>query len=235
MFSNLKHLKKGFKKLSGRNNQGIITVRHRGGGIKRKIFFVDFFRDYKNQTFTVYGYYYRSIKFASLAILQNNEKQFHAIINPKNLRLGSSIQNHFSNNFINFNIGSSYFLGMFPIGSHIHNLEIQPYFGGKLIKSAGCFGVVLQKNKYILVKLPSGQTAFFSRNARATFGEVSSFKRSRVMYKAGQSRWLGKRPSVRGVAINPVDHPHGGGEGKGRIGRIPVSPWGSIIKGQKKK
>jgi len=83
MFSNLKHLKKGFKKLSGRNNQGIITVRHRGGGIKRKIFFVDFFRDYKNQTFTVYGYYYRSIKFASLAILQNNEKQFHAIINPK--------------------------------------------------------------------------------------------------------------------------------------------------------
>lgn len=234
MFSNLKFLKKGSKRLSGRNNQGVITIRHRGGGIKRKVFFIDFFRNYKNQMFTVYGYYYRSSKFASLAILQNEKKQFHAILNPKNLMLNSKVQNHFDSSFDSFEIGSSYFLGIFPIGSHIHNLEIQPNFGGKLIKAAGCFGTVLQKERYVLIKLPSGQAAFFSKNSRATFGEVSSFRKLGTLYKAGQSRWLGKRPSVRGTAINPSDHPHGGGEGKGRIGRIPVSPWGSITKGKKK-
>jgi large subunit ribosomal protein L2 len=234
MFSNLKFLKKGSKRLSGRNNQGIITIRHRGGGIKKKVFFIDFFRNYKNQGFTVYGYYHRSNKFASLAILQNNKKQYHAILNAKNLLVGDKVNNYFTSYFDNFEIGSSYFLGIFPIGSHIHNLEIQPTFGGKLIKAAGCFGIVLQKSINVLVKLPSGQVAFFPLNCRATFGEISSFKKINTLTKAGQSRWLGRRPSVRGTAMNAVDHPHGGGEGKSYLGRIPVSPWGSIIKGKKK-
>jgi large subunit ribosomal protein L2 len=100
-----------------------------------------------------------------------------------------------------------------------------------LIKSAGCFGVVLQKDKYILVKLPSGQAPFFSKNTRATFGEVNSYRKFIRLYKAGQSRWLGKRPTVRGTAINAVDHPHGGGEGRTSGGRHPVTPWGKPTKG----
>jgi len=234
MFSKTKCIKKGSKRLAGKNNQGVITIRHRGGGTKRKIFFIDFFRNYKNQVFTVYGYYYRSITFSSLAILKNNQGQFHAILNSKNLTLGSKVQNYFGSGFLNFEIGSSYFLGILPIGSHIHNVEIQPAFGGKVIKAAGCFGIVLQKKSYVLIKLPSGQSSFFSPNCRATFGEVSAFRKFSAIYKAGQSRWLGRRPGVRGVAINAVDHPHGGGEGKSQIGRIPVSPWGSIKKGKKK-
>ena len=234
MFFNKNFLKKGQSRISGRNNQGRITIRHRGGGFKRKVFFIDFFRSFKNQTFLVCGYFYRSAKFSSLAILKNTNGFFCVILNAKGLSIGDFVKNYFKIDFINFRIGSSYSIGIFPIGSHIHNVELQPFSGGKIARSTGCFGIILQKNTYVLVKLPSGQTLYCSPNNRASFGEVNSFKMLYKIYKAGQSRWLGRRPTVRGVAINAVDHPHGGGEGKGRLGRVPVSPWGSILKGKKK-
>lgn len=236
MFLNKKCFKKGFKRISGRNSSGKITIRHRGGGFKRKVFFIDYFHSFKDQAFTVCGFISKPSFSTSYMVLKGEFNQYHLVINTKGLLFGNNVFNYCYKNFSNsnFKIGSSYYLGDLPVGSSIHNLEIQPHIGGKLIRSSGCYGMVLQKGLNSLVKLPSGQTSFFSNLCKASFGEVSPFKKEIKVYKAGHSRWFGKRPTVRGVAINPSDHPHGGGEGKSSLGRAPVSPWGSIVKGKKK-
>lgn len=235
MFFNLKYIKKGFKRSSGRNNQGKITIRHRGGGSKRKVFLVDFYRSIKG-TFIVCGFFQKRSGSASLALLKDIKKtSYHFIINPQGLQSGDLITNYAYKKKLTFNVGSSYHLSSIPVGSHVHNVEIQPEFGGKIIRSPGCFGVVLQKNIFsTLVKLPSGQLIIIPSSSRASYGEVNNYKKFYSLSKAGQARWLGKRPAVRGVAINAKDHPHGGGEGKSRLGRFPVSPWGSLLKGKKK-
>jgi len=237
MFLNIKSIKKGFRRSSGRNNQGKITTRHRGGGFKRKLFVVDFFRNIQGD-FIVCGFFQKASGSASIALLKNiNNSSYHIIINAQGLKVGDSVINYFSKQELNFNVGSSYPLYLIPVGSHIYNIEIQPGFGGKLIRSPGCFGVILQKNinlSSILIKLPSGQTISVSSSSRASYGEVNNYTKFYKLYKAGQSRWFGKRPTVRGVAINAKDHPHGGGEGKSRLGRSPVSPWGTLLKGKKK-
>ena len=234
MFTSLKSIKKGFKRSSGRNNQGKITIRHRGGGNKRKLYIVDFYRNIKG-TFIVCGFFQKSPNATSIALLKipNQVSTYHLILNADSLKLGDKVINQTSADFLNFNVGSSYPLSIVPVGSHVHNIEVQPGFGGKLVRAAGCFGVVLQKSQHVYLKLPSGYTVSVSPKSRVSYGEVSSYKKFYSLSKAGQSRWFGKRPSVRGVAINAKDHPHGGGEGKGRLGRFPVSPWGSIIKGKK--
>jgi large subunit ribosomal protein L2 len=239
MFFKKSFVKRGWHRISGRNNQGRITVRHRGGGRKRKVFFIDFFRFSSCRVFTVCGFIWR-INMSSLVILKSsnifNSSFYTLIVNTKGLVLGDSVINNVGSGITLLNLGSSYFLRDFPVGSFINCLETNPFLGSKLIRSSGCFGIILQvEGLFVLVKLPSGQLAYFPPYCRATFGEVSSKIYKVSFYKAGNSRFFGFRPSVRGVAINSVDHPHGGGEGKSRIGRNPVSPWGFKLGMKKRK
>lgn len=238
MFKIEKQFKKGRKRISGRNNQGKITIRHRGGGIKRKFFYIDFFRNFSIEEFEVFGFSYTTFNKSSVAILKNPQNELYSILNVKGLKEGSKVSNVFEKEDIinSFFVGSSYFIGNLPSGSFVHNIENQPFSGGKLAKSAGCFATIITSNNsgITTLKLPSGNFKKFSNNCRVSYGQVYSGVKDRKLRKAGQSRKLGFRPTIRGVAINPCDHPHGGGEGKSYIGRIPVSPWGSIKKGKKK-
>ncbi|OED39430.1 hypothetical protein AB834_00285 [PVC group bacterium (ex Bugula neritina AB1)] len=204
---------------------------HRGGGIRRKVYFIDFFRNSSEKVFIVCGFIWRVNK-SNLAILkQSSQVGYTSIIACQDLRLGSRVFNH---NYINknnsspiFNVGSNTKLGDMPVGSLVNCIEVNPNRGGVLIRSRGCFGIIIDITKQTtLVKMPSGQVLSVSSNCRATFGKVTIQARVFEQRKAGHARWLGYRPTVRGVAINAVDHPHGGGEGKGRVGRNPVSPWG---------
>ena len=162
--------------------------------------------------------------------------RFHIVIQPKGVYLKYSINDYFNKNLDTAYIGSSYFLSAVPLGSLVYNLEARPRGGGCFVRAAGCYGQVLQKGLLVLVKLPSGNVIHFSGKCRCVIGVVSNELFLLVNnIKAGKSRWLGQRPKVRGVAINPIDHPHGGGEGKAKIGRHPVTPWGKLTKGKRTK
>jgi len=232
----LKFLKKGKISTGGRNNTGKITCWHRGGGHKRKFRFVDFFRVGDGVSFQVESFHYDPNRSASLilvsTIFQTPQLYFFYII-PQNISIGSTLYNGFSHSS-DF-IGICCFIHHFPVGSYIHNLEIFPGSGFKLVRSAGTSAVIVEKySGSCLVRLPSGFLMLLSLFCKASFGTVGNeFNHHRRFYKAGQSRWLGRRPVVRGVAINPVDHPHGGGEGKSSGGRISVTPWGRYTKGIK--
>ncbi|MBE2219619.1 MAG: 50S ribosomal protein L2 [Ignavibacteria bacterium] len=227
-----KSLLKPLKKSGGRNNTGRITSRHRGGGHKRMYRIVDFKRDKVGVEGKVEAIEYDPNRSARIALIKYADGEITYIICPDNLKVGSSI---FSGIDADIVVGNTLPLANIPLGTFIHNLELKPGKGGQLARSAGSSCIVVAKDeKYTQIKLPSGEVRMILNTCRATIGVVSNLEHENIsLGKAGRSRWLGRRPKVRGVAMNPVDHPMGGGEGKTSGGGHPVSPWGLPAKGYK--
>jgi large subunit ribosomal protein L2 len=226
----IKELTKGFKRANGRNNQGRITVRHRGGGHKRLYRMINFNRS-KNVEGYVSKILYDPNRSANIALIKNDIKN-DFILAPEGLKVNQFIK---SSPNAELKVGNSLPLKNIPIGSLIHNISLQPKGNGKLIRSAGTSAQLIQKinNKYAKIRLNSGELKLILLSCYATLGIVSNINHKKIkLGKAGRSRWLNRRPSVRGVAKNPVDHPHGGGEGKTSGGRPSVTPQGRITKGQ---
>lgn len=228
----IKKLMKGFKRANGRNNQGKITVRHRGGGHKRLYRQITFNR--KNLNGKVQAIVYDPNRSANIAIICINNSIFRTtyILAPEGLKKNDYIMSGPSSDL---KIGNSLPLSSLPIGSIIHNISLNPNGPGKLIRSAGTYAQLLQKteNNYAKIRLNSGELRLILLTCYATLGIVSNINHKKIkLGKAGRNRWLNKRPHVRGVAMNPVDHPHGGGEGKTSGGRPSVSPQGKITKGK---
>lgn len=228
----IKKLKKGFQRSNGKNNQGKITVRHRGGGHKRLYRQILFKRNTNEFEGFVKKILYDPNRSTNIAFIENQENnKYFFILAPYNLKINQYIQ---TGSNIEFNIGNSLPLKKIPIGSKIHNISLQPNSKGKIVRSAGTFAELIQKNnKYAKIRLNSGKIKYFLLSCYATLGILSNSEHNKInLKKAGRSRWLNKRPSVRGVAMNPIDHPHGGGEGKTSGGRPSVTPNGKITKGK---
>jgi large subunit ribosomal protein L2 len=226
----IKHLIKGFQRNYGKNNQGKITVRHRGGGHKRLYRKISFNRSF-GLSGIVSNILYDPNRSANIAHIKNNELNYF-IIAPDGLEMNQYIT---SSEKSELKIGNALTLYNIPIGSLIHNISLNPNSKGKLIRSAGTSAQLIQKinNKYAKIRLRSGELKILLLTCYATLGIVSNIYHQRIkLGKAGRSRWLNRRPHVRGVAKNPVDHPHGGGEGKTSGGRPSVSPQGRITKGK---
>lgn len=220
------------KKTGGRNSYGRITSRHIGGGHKQMLRIVDFKRDKLNIPAKVIAVEYDPNRSARLALLEYTDKERRYIICPDGLRLGSEIM---SGEGAEVKVGNALPLANLPMGTPIYNIELKKGKGGQLVRSAGNMAVILAKEgDYAHVKLPSGETRLVKLDCYATVGQVGNIEHDTISIgKAGRSRWMGRRPKVRGVAMNPVDHPMGGGEGKSSGGRHPTTPWGKITKGLK--
>jgi len=216
-------------KKSGRNHNGHITCRHKGGGHKRMYRLIDFKRDKEIIPATVASIEYDPNRSAHIALLNYRDGEKRFIIAPQGLKVGATVC---TSDEPPFQIGCCMRLKFMPVGSVIHNVELSPGKGGQLVRSAGLSAQLLARgNGYATVRMPSGEVRMINEDCRATFGAVSNSEHSlRVIGKAGRSRWLGIRPTVRGIAMNPVDHPMGGGEGRGK-GNIPQSPWAQFAKG----
>lgn len=220
-------------KKAGRNNQGKITVRHHGGGHKKQYRIIDFKRNKDNVPAKVATIEYDPNRSANIALLHYVDGEKRYIIAPKELKVGQMVV---SGTEADIKIGNALPLSHIPVGTLIHNIELRPGKGGQLVRSAGASAQVLGKEgKYVLVRLKSGEVRMILATCRATIGEVGNEQHGLVnIGKAGRSRWLGKRPTVRGSVMNPNDHPHGGGEGRTSIGRkSPMSPWGKPTLGKK--
>lgn len=224
--SPLKMLTRKSTEKSGRNNMGHITVRHKSAGHKKTFRVIDFKRDKFDIEATVERIEYDPNRTAFIALLKYSDGIYSYILAPNKLNIGDVIIS--SKSLIDVKIGNAMPLSVIPIGSIIHNVEIKPSCGGVISRSAGNYSQLVGKDGgYALVKMQSGEIRLFSLDCMATIGTVSNLdNKNTTIGKAGRSRWLGIRPTVRGVAMNPVDHPHGGGEGKTSGGRHPVSPWG---------
>ena len=221
------------KKNGGRNNQGRITVRHRGGGAKRKYRIIDFKRDKDGVVGTVASIEYDPNRTANIALIQYADGEKRYIIAPKGLKVGNKIE---SGENADIKVGNSLPLGNIPEGTVIHNIELKAGKGGQLARSAGSSVQILgHEGKYTLLRLTSGEVRKVLSTCRATIGEVGNEDYSLVnIGKAGRKRHMGIRPTVRGSVMNPNDHPHGGGEGRAPIGRKgPVTPWGKPALGYK--
>ncbi|MBD8007220.1 50S ribosomal protein L2 [Bacillus norwichensis] len=218
----------------GRNSQGRTTVRHRGGGHKRQYRIIDFKRNKDGIPGRVATIEYDPNRSANIALIHYNDGEKRYILAPKNLQVGMEIM---SGPEADIKVGNALPLSSIPVGTVVHNIELKPGKGGQLIRSAGTSAQVLGKEgtKYVLVRLNSGEVRMILTTCRATVGEVGNEQHELVTIgKAGRSRWLGRRPHVRGSVKNPNDHPHGGGEGKAPIGRkSPVTPWGKPTLGYK--
>ena len=220
-------------KKAGRNNQGKITVRHHGGGHKKQYRIIDFKRNKDNVPAKVATIEYDPNRSANIALLHYVDGEKRYIIAPKELEVGQMVV---SGQEADIKIGNAMPLSAIPVGTLIHNIELKPGKGGQLVRSAGASAQVLGKEgKYVLVRLKSGEVRMILATCRATIGEVGNEQHGLVnIGKAGRTRWLGKRPTVRGSVMNPNDHPHGGGEGRTSIGRkSPMSPWGKPTLGKK--
>lgn len=220
-------------KKAGRNNQGKITVRHHGGGHKKQYRIIDFKRNKDNVPAKVATIEYDPNRSANIALLHYADGEKRYIIAPKELKVGQVVV---SGTEADIKIGNALPLANIPVGTLIHNIELKPGKGGQLVRSAGASAQVLGKEgKYVLVRLKSGEVRMILATCRATIGEVGNEQHGLVnIGKAGRTRWLGKRPTVRGSVMNPNDHPHGGGEGRTSIGRkSPMSPWGKPTLGKK--
>jgi large subunit ribosomal protein L2 len=210
----------------GRNCSGLITCRHRGGGHKRFYRKVDFYRKKLNCNGYVRDIAYDPNRNAKIALVCYRDGETKYIISPKNLKIGEPIVAGFR---APIKIGNALPMWNIPIGTILHNVELYPGIGGKIARSAGTsVQLVARENGFVRLRLPSGETRLVAQTCWATIGQVGNVEiANKKLRKAGCSRWLGRRPTVRGSAINPVDHPHGGGEGRCPIGRIhPVTPWG---------
>ncbi len=227
-----KSLLKPVRKSGGRNNQGRITCRHRGGGHRRHYRIIDFKRDKTGIPAKVATIEYDPNRTARIALLHYVDGEKRYILAPEGLEVGSKVM---SGPDAEVSIGNALPLEKIPLGSTVHNIELKRGRGGQIARSAGTFGQVVAKDgDYVHVKMPSNDVHLIRKECLATLGNVSNSDHNLISYgKAGRKRWLGIRPTVRGVAMNPVDHPMGGGEGKTSGGGHPVSPWGKPAKGGK--
>ncbi|MFH1529793.1 MAG: 50S ribosomal protein L2 [Pseudomonadota bacterium] len=227
-----KQLTKPIKRTGGRNNLGRLTVRSRGGGAKRRFRIIDFKRDKIGVPAKVATIEYDPNRSARIALLNYVDGEKRYILAPVGLKIGDPV---LSSPKAEIRPGNSMPLKDMPQGTVVHNLELKKGKGGQMVRSAGASAQIMAKEgKYVLVRLPSGELRRIFAECRATVGQVGNVEHSMVSIgKAGRSRWLGRRPHTRGVAMNPVDHPMGGGEGKSSGGRHPCTPWGIPTKGRK--
>lgn len=228
-----KNLLKKNHRSKGRNNRGVITIRHRGGGHKKRYRIIDFKRNKYGIEGTVAAIEYDPNRNARIALVNYLDGEKRYVLHPKNLNVGSKI---ISGSGSSLNIGNSLPLIEIPLGTSIHNIELIPNKGGQVVRSAGTSAKILAKEgNYITLRLPSKEIRLVRKECFATIGEVSNNDAFLVQSgKAGRTRWLGRRPTVRGSVMNPCDHPHGGGEGRAPIGRTrPVTPWGKPALGIK--
>ena len=227
-----KKLLKIIKKTGGRNVNGRITCRHRGGGHKRKYRIIDFKRDKIGIPAKVTSIEYDPNRSARIALLYYRDGEKRYILAPVDLAVGDIVV---SGPDADIKPGNTLPLKNIPLGTHVHNIELRLGKGGQIVRSAGTFAQLMAKeDRYALIKLPSGEVRMVLINCKATIGRLGNVVHENIsLGKAGRKRWLGRRPSVRGVAMNPVDHPMGGGEGKSSGGRHPCSPWGIPAKGYK--
>jgi len=227
-----KSLLRPLPKSGGRNSMGRITSRHRGGGHKRRYRLIDFKRDKHNVPAKVASIEYDPNRSARIALLHYKDGEKRYILAPLELSPGDTV---ISGEQVDIKPGNALPLKIIPIGTVIHNVELKPKKGAQLIRSAGAYGqLVAKEGNYAQIKLPSNEVRRVLLDCYATVGQVSNLDHENTsLGKAGKTRWLGKRPKVRGVAMNPVDHPLGGGEGKSSGGRHPVTPWGVPTKGFK--
>jgi large subunit ribosomal protein L2 len=229
-----KSLTKSKKRCSGRNSNGRITVRRRGGGHKRRYRFVDFRRDKQGVPCKVATLEYDPNRSARIALVVYADGEKRYILAPKGIRVGQTLYSGGAPEG-EFRTGYTMELSKIPLGAVIHNVELTPGKGGQLARSAGAGCQLLAKEgKFAAIRLPSGEMRRVLLTCRATLGQVGNEDHINVdLGKAGRTRWMGRRPKVRGVVMNPVDHPHGGGEGRTSGGRHPVTPWGVPTKGHK--
>ena len=228
-----KSLLQPLPKRAGRNNQGKITVRHHGGGHKRQYRVIDFRRNKDNVPATVATVEYDPNRSANIALLHYADGEKRYILAPKGIKVGAELM---SGKDADIKVGNALELSDIPVGTVVHNIELKPGRGGQLVRSAGTSAQVLGKEgKYVLVRLGSGEVRMILATCRATIGAVGNEQHELInIGKAGRSRWMRKRPTVRGSVMNPNDHPHGGGEGRAPIGRpSPMSPWGKPTLGKK--
>jgi large subunit ribosomal protein L2 len=228
----LKRLTAYKQRISGRNNKGRLTIRHRGGGHRKLYRTVDFRREKLEIPAKVVSLEYDPNRSARIALLSYADGEKRYILAPNGLAVGATVVASSSADIL---IGNALPLKYIPLGTMIHNIEIKKGKGGQLARAAGMAAQLLAKEGgYAQIKFPSGETRMVHQDCFATIGQVGNLDHENVSIgKAGRSRWLGKRPTVRGVVMNPIDHPHGGGEGKTSGGRNPVSPWGLPTKGYK--
>ena len=228
----IKSLTRGKVSTGGRNNLGRITSRHRGDGHKNKFRIVDFYRKKDDLSAKVERIEYDPNRSAYLALIKYEDGTMNYILAPNNISIGDEVV---SGKNKEIKIGNCMPLSDIPAGTEIHNVELKPNSGGKIARSAGSYAQISGTDEnYCIIKLASGEVRKIISSARATIGTVSNKDHQNIKIgKAGRNRWKGKRPQSRGVAMNPVDHPHGGGEGKTSGGRSPVSPWGQSAKGLK--
>jgi large subunit ribosomal protein L2 len=227
-----KSLVRKLKKTGGRNVHGRITCRHRGGGHKRRYRIIDFKRDKIGIPAKVASIEYDPNRSARIALLHYKDGEKRYILAPLKLSVGDVVV---SGPDADIKPGNTLPLNNIPLGTHIHNIELRPGCGGQIVRSAGTFAQLMAKeDRYALIKLPSGEVRMVLINCVATIGQLGNVMHENLsLGKAGAKRYLGKRPKVRGVAMNPVDHPMGGGEGRSSGGRHPCSPWGMPTKGYK--
>jgi large subunit ribosomal protein L2 len=227
-----KPLVKGKKRIGGRNNYGRMVVRRRGGGSKKAYRQIDFKRDKRGIEAKVETIEYDPNRNARIALVCYTDGTRRYILAPDKLKVGDRV---ISGENVKITTGNAMPLALVPVGSNVHNVELSPGKGGQLARSAGTFAQLVGKETgHCILRLPSGEMRIVNSKCWATIGQLSNQDHSNISIgKAGRSRWLGRRPKVRGTAMNPIDHPHGGGEGRSKGGRHPVSPWGVPTKGYK--
>ncbi len=220
------------KKNGGRNNQGRMTTRHQGGGHKRMYRVIDFKRIKDDVPAKVATIEYDPNRTANIALLHYADGVKSYILAPHNLKVGDTV---ISGGKVDIKIGNALPLYAIPVGTVVHNVELRPGQGGQMARSAGnSVQLMAKEGKYATLRLPSGEMRLVLDRCRATIGQVGNIDQENInIGKAGRSRWLGIRPANRGVVMNPVDHPHGGGEGRSPVGRNPVTPWGKPALGAK--
>ena len=228
----VKELTEGLVKSGGRNNHGHITSRHRGGGHKRRYRFIDFRRTKIDMAATVERLEYDPNRTAFIALLKYDDGELSYIIAPQRLNVGDAVM---AGDDADIKPGNALQLRRIPVGTIIHNIELKPGKGGQMARSAGAYVQLVGRDAgQALLRLPSGEVRMVAQECMASIGAVSNPDNSNQTFaKAGRNRWRGKRPHVRGVVMNPVDHPHGGGEGRTSGGRHPVTPWGKPTKGHR--
>ena len=226
-----KKLLVSLKKSGGRNNKGHITIRFRGGGHKRKYRIIDFKRNKIDVPGTIETIEYDPNRSARIALVKYADGERRYMLAPNGIKVGNQVIS--TDKEAEITPGNALPLKGIPVGTIIHNIEFSPGKGGQIARGAGTSATLMAKEgRYALLKMPSGELRRILTACRATIGEIGNVEHSNIKIgKAGRTRWLGKRPHVRGTVMNPVDHPHGGGEGKTKGGRIPVTPWGKPTKG----
>nr|QVY58335.1 50S ribosomal protein L2 [Kappaphycus striatus] len=222
-----------YHRKKGRNNKGIITSRHKGGGHKKKYRIIDFKRNKINIAGKIISIEYDPNRNARIALLHYTDGAKRYILHPRSLSIGYMVN---SGPNATIQVGNALPLYKIPLGTAVHNIELTPGKGGQIVRAAGTYAqIVAKEGSMVTLKLPSGEVRTIRKECYATIGQVGNIDASNITIgKAGRNRWLGKRPQVRGVVMNPVDHPHGGGEGKSPIGKpYPVTPWGKPALGIK--